>query len=35
MAELVRSDYGVSQQGFFADAMRLTQLRLRSIGFLD
>jgi hypothetical protein len=28
-------DTGVHPQAFYDEAMRLTQLRLRSIGFLD
>jgi len=35
MAELVVSGYGVRPQAFYDEAMRLTQLRLRSIGYLD
>ena len=35
MEALVRSGYGVDPAGFYAEAMRLLQLRLRSIGFLD
>jgi ribonucleotide reductase beta subunit family protein with ferritin-like domain len=35
MGELVAAGYGVDPQGFYAEAMRLTQVRLRSIGFLD
>jgi ribonucleotide reductase beta subunit family protein with ferritin-like domain len=35
MAELVVTGYGVHPQAFYDEAMRLTQLRLRSIGFLD
>jgi hypothetical protein len=35
MAQLVVAGYGVHPQAFYDDAMRLTQLRLRSIGFLD
>jgi ribonucleotide reductase beta subunit family protein with ferritin-like domain len=32
MSDLVRSGYGVAPQAFYTEAMRLTQLRLRSIG---
>jgi ribonucleotide reductase beta subunit family protein with ferritin-like domain len=35
MSSLVVAGYGVEPEGFYAEAMRLTQLRLRSIGFLD
>lgn len=35
MSALVASGYGVDPQGFYDEAMRLTQLRLRSIGYLD
>jgi ribonucleotide reductase beta subunit family protein with ferritin-like domain len=35
MADLVVSGYGVNPQAFYDEAMRLTQLRLRSVGFLD
>jgi hypothetical protein len=35
MGELVAAGYGVEPEGFYAEAMRLLQLRLRSIGFLD
>lgn len=35
MSELVASGYGVGPQGFYDEAIRLTQLRLRSIGYLD
>jgi len=35
MEALVMSGYGVDPAGFYAEAMRLLQLRLRSIGFLD
>jgi hypothetical protein len=35
MAQLVGAGYGVHPQAFYDEAMRLTQLRLRSIGFLD
>jgi hypothetical protein len=34
MEELVRAGYGVEPAGFYAEAMRLMQLRLRAIGFL-
>jgi ribonucleotide reductase beta subunit family protein with ferritin-like domain len=34
MATLVRSGYGVDPAAFHAEAMRLLQLRLRSVGFL-
>jgi ribonucleoside-diphosphate reductase beta chain len=34
MAELVRSGYGVEPQAFYAEALRLLDLRLRAIGFL-
>jgi len=30
-----RIRYGLDPQGFYEEAMRLTQLRLRSIGYLD
>ena len=33
MGSLVRSGYGVEPEGFYAEAMRLLGLRLRSIGF--
>jgi len=35
MAAIVRKGYGVAPEGFFAEAMRLTQLRLRSLGLLE
>jgi ribonucleotide reductase beta subunit family protein with ferritin-like domain len=35
MEELVRSGYGVDPDGFYAEVMRLWELRLRSIGFLQ
>ena len=35
MADLVTAGYGVDPQGFYDEAMRLTRLRLRSIGFVD
>ena len=35
MAELVVNGYGVHPQAFYDEAIRLTQLRLRSVGFLD
>ncbi|HZD86432.1 MAG TPA: hypothetical protein VE088_00325 [Gaiellaceae bacterium] len=35
MGEIVAAGYGVAPEGFYAEAMRLTELRLRSIGFLD
>jgi ribonucleotide reductase beta subunit family protein with ferritin-like domain len=35
MGSLVRSGYGVEPAGFYAEAMRLLQLRLRSIGLLE
>jgi len=35
MSTIVRSGYGVEPQGFYIEAMRLLQLRLRSIRFLD
>jgi ribonucleotide reductase beta subunit family protein with ferritin-like domain len=35
MGELVASGYGVEPAAFHAEAMRLTELRLRSIGFLE
>ncbi len=35
MGELVAAGYGVEPEGFYAEAMRLLQLRLRSIGFLE
>jgi ribonucleotide reductase beta subunit family protein with ferritin-like domain len=34
MSDLVRSGYGVDPQAFFEEGMRLTQIRLRSIGYL-
>jgi ribonucleotide reductase beta subunit family protein with ferritin-like domain len=34
MGELVRSGYGVEPGAFYKEAMRLTRLRLRSIGYL-
>jgi len=34
MADLVAAGYGVDPQGFYDEAMRLTRLRLRSIGFV-
>ena len=33
MGDLVRSGYGVEPDGFYAEAMRLLDLRLRAIGF--
>ena len=33
--DLVVSGYGVEPQAFYDEAIRLTQLRLRSIGYLD
>jgi ribonucleotide reductase beta subunit family protein with ferritin-like domain len=35
MGSLVEAGYGVEPAGFYAEAMRLLQLRLRSIGFLE
>jgi ribonucleotide reductase beta subunit family protein with ferritin-like domain len=35
MADLVVSGYGVDPQGFYAEVMRLVDLRLRSIGFIE
>jgi ribonucleotide reductase beta subunit family protein with ferritin-like domain len=35
MSDLVISGYGVSPQEFYDEAIRLTQVRLRSIGFID
>lgn len=35
MGALVRSGYGVEPEGFYAEAMRLLQIRLRSIGLAD
>jgi ribonucleotide reductase beta subunit family protein with ferritin-like domain len=35
MADLVAAGYGVDPQSFYDEAMRLTRLRLRSIGFVD
>jgi ribonucleoside-diphosphate reductase beta chain len=35
MDSQVLSGYGVDSQGFYAEAMRLWQLRLRSIGYLE
>jgi ribonucleotide reductase beta subunit family protein with ferritin-like domain len=35
MAELVAAGYGVDPQGFYDEAIRLTRLRLRSIGLVD
>jgi hypothetical protein len=35
MADLVAAGYGVDPQGLYDEAMRLTRLRLRSIGLLD
>lgn len=35
MGEIVAAGYGVPPEGFYAEAMRLTELRLRSIGFLE
>lgn len=35
MDSQVLSGYGVEAEGFYAEAMRLWQIRLRSIGFLD
>ena len=34
MSDLVRSGYGVDPQTFFDEGMRLTRIRLRSIGYL-
>jgi ribonucleotide reductase beta subunit family protein with ferritin-like domain len=34
LAELARTGYGVEPEGFYGEAMRLLELRLRSIGFL-
>jgi ribonucleotide reductase beta subunit family protein with ferritin-like domain len=35
MGDLVAAGYGVEPQDFYAEAMRLTELRLRSIGYMD
>jgi hypothetical protein len=35
MGALVTAGYGVEPAGFYAEAMRLLQLRLRSIGLLE
>jgi hypothetical protein len=35
MADLVRSGYGVEPAGFYGEAMRLLQRRLRAIGYLE
>ena len=35
MGSLVRAGYGVEPEGFYAEAMRLLGLRLRSIGFTE
>jgi len=35
MGDLVVTGYGVDPAGFYAEVMRLVQLRLRSIGYLD
>jgi hypothetical protein len=35
MTDLVRSGYGVDPEGFYAEVMRLVQIRLRSIGYLE
>ena len=35
MSDIVRAGYGVDPAGFSAEAMRLLELRLRAIGFLD
>jgi ribonucleotide reductase beta subunit family protein with ferritin-like domain len=35
MADLVVSGYGVDPEDFYAEVMRLVNLRLRSIGFID
>jgi hypothetical protein len=35
MTELVLSGYGVDPAGFYTEVMRLLDLRLRSIGFID
>lgn len=35
MGEIVRSGYGIDPAGFYGEAMRLLELRLRAIGFLD
>jgi ribonucleotide reductase beta subunit family protein with ferritin-like domain len=35
LADLARTGYGVEPDGFYAEAMRLLELRLRSIGFLN
>jgi hypothetical protein len=34
MSELVVSGYGVEPEGFYAEVMRLVEVRLRSIGYL-
>jgi hypothetical protein len=35
LADLARTGYGVEPDGFYGEAMRLLELRLRSIGFLS
>ena len=35
MSTIVRSGYAVEPQGFYVEAMRLLQLRLRAIRFLE
>ncbi len=35
MVDLVRSGYGVDPEGFYAEVMRLVEIRLRSIGYLE
>lgn len=35
MATLVESGYGVDPEGFYAEVMRLVDIRLRSIGFIE
>ena len=35
MADLVRSGNGVDPEGFYSEVMRLLEIRLRSIGYLE
>lgn len=35
MTDLVVAGYGVDPQGFYAEVMRLIDVRLRSIGFIE
>ena len=35
MADLVVSGYGVDPQAFYAEVIRLVDLRLRSIGYIE